>query len=579
MPRQLSRRARIVAVSALAMAASACGAGLPASVVQGSSVQVGWTHDLTSTNTATRSGATVGNLDLAAMTRGRFGQRVDGDVVVDKDFGTVTVRDPDAESFTVRYDLRESDWSDGIPVDAADLMLAWAAGSNALGPADGQDAFDSVPGDLRHSEEVPALHEFDRWIEVRYTRPVLDWQTALDVAVPAHVVGAEALDIDDPMEAKQAVIRAIEDRDREALAAIARVWNTGFVLRGKGGKVTHERLLSSGPYVIDRIDQDDSGTQRVRLAVNTSYDRSPSPTFEQVELVRATEAGQLADLGGTLDVAHVAPTAEHWGAVRALGRRDFDVSSAHDGRMWVLVLRTDRGVFGTLPARLAFLRTVPRAEVANAGAGPWTDDYESTDALLFSPRSSGYGIVLEDSGFRVLLSKAAGKADVERSAAGVPAGAPVCVLHDKDDGFARAAFAALRAGVAEAGWAVRDCGARDAAAAAPRTRNWHAALLAVPVPETAGEIAALWGSGGLSGFANSRRDRLITQLGSAADKYAARDLRVQVEASLVADAVAVPLTMQPMITVAVPQLDGVVPQPGPAASLTSGVLGWHPPDQ
>src|SRR5690606_25346844 len=148
-------------------------------------------------------------------------------------------------SFTVRYDLAERTWSDGVPLDAADLVLAWASGA---GPTAG--AFGAVPGELRHSVEVTEVDESARRIDVLFSRPVRGWHTALDVAVPAHVVGSLALDVDDPMEAKLAVTDAILDEDQAALAAIAEAWGSGFDLGRVDGAPPEGLALATGPYVV-----------------------------------------------------------------------------------------------------------------------------------------------------------------------------------------------------------------------------------------------------------------------------------------------------------------------------------------
>lgn len=570
---QRARRIGPVAAAVLALALTACGADLPRSVIPDSIVKVGWSQGLTSTNTASRDGATTGNLDVAAMTRGRFATPVDGDVRVDEAFGKVRVTDPAPSAFTVRYDLAEPAWSDGIPVDAADLLLAWAAGSNALAP----EGFDSLPGELRSSTKVPVYDEFKRSIDVRFSRPVLDWQTALDVAVPAHVVGQLALDVEDPMEAKQKVITAIEEADATALKAIARTWNDAFDLDPEDEDVAPELLVSSGPYRIERIEQGDAGTERVRLVANGEYTGKPSPTYEHVELVRGSADGQLADLGRRLDVVQVAPTAANRQPVRLLERRDHELSSSHNGRMWVLVLRQDRGVFRQWDARVAFLRAVPRSEMTAAGAGSWAGEYEATSSLLFLPGSRAYDIALQDAGFVQLFGSSGGNAEDQRTSAGVPAGAPVCVLYDRREPFATATFAALRTEVAEAGWGVQDCGSKDLPAAQATGKGWHALLTTVQVPRTPAEIAALWGSGRLSGAASPERRTLVGELARSADVYVARDARIKIEASLISDAMALPLALQPLVTVADKDVTGVEPRGGRAASLTSGIATWAPP--
>ncbi len=60
------------------------------------------------------------------------------------------------------------------------------------------------------------------------------------------------------MEAKQAVIRAIQDDDRSALDEIAEVWNEGFEISGDD-EIDADLLLSSGPFLVDEVRDEDGG--------------------------------------------------------------------------------------------------------------------------------------------------------------------------------------------------------------------------------------------------------------------------------------------------------------------------------
>lgn len=584
------RSAAAVFACVLALVLAGCATPLPDSIAAGSAATVGWTGRLTGTNTASVDGATAGNLDVAALTRGQFAENVDGAAVIDESFGTATVTNP--ETFTVRYDLAEPTWSDGIPVDAADLMLAWAAGSNAVVPPETEEdvdeenedeaeppfTFESVTTGLTVSEQISDYDQFDRWIEIRFDHPVVDWQTALDVAVPAHVVGQLAFDLEDPMEAKQAVLSAIEDRDTDAMAAIAEVWNTGFTLpEGDGSNVPENLLLSNGPYQISQVDQRNTDAQVVSLEPNREYDGNAQPELEQVDLAQTPRSELLSQLGSSLDVVEVTPTEENWERVRDLERVDYGVTNAHEGTMWALVLRADRGEFSWRNARRAFMRAVQRDQVVTPAAGQWRSVYQSTDSMLFAPGGEGYDIAQEDSGLRERIGGGADDAAQARDEIGVDSGARVCVLYDTADPFASAAYRALRSGVAEAGWDVRDCGTDDVDTAVEENTRWHAVLTRVPIPQTPAQIAAQWGSDGnssLSGVQNTDRDELIGQLARAADNYEARDLRVQIETTIVGDAVAIPLVTQPTLAVSDRSIGGVQPRPGGTASLTSGIVDW-----
>ena len=46
--------------------------------------------------------------------------------------------------------------------------------------------------------------------------------------MPAHVTAKKALGIADPHEAKEALVKAIQDKDNASLVKISSFWNTGF---------------------------------------------------------------------------------------------------------------------------------------------------------------------------------------------------------------------------------------------------------------------------------------------------------------------------------------------------------------
>ncbi|UFU03369.1 hypothetical protein LQF12_01790 [Ruania suaedae] len=576
-----------------ALAVTACGGPtLPNSVIAGTTVTVGWSGGLVSTNAATTA-ATSGDHDVAAMTRSQFARTVEGVPVIDESFGSVEIVDP--EGFTVRYDLAEPEWSDGIPVDAADLMLAWAAGSNALLPDDVDPAslvaedgsldvpagvpwFESMPTGLTESREVPEYDEFGRSIAVTYPEPVVDWQTALDVAVPAHVVGRLAFDLADPMEAKQAVIEAIVGEQTSRLATIARTWNEGFALGdGDGSTIAPELLLSSGPFRIEAVDQARLDAQQVTLVANPRYVGSPTPEYERVELTRTTVSDPLTYIGETLDVVQVPPTAPHRETTREMERLDYQVSTSGTGAVWALVLRTGRGELAWQSAREAFLGAVPQRDIAEAGAGPWANEHENTDVTLFPPGTDGHQIVREDIDPASRFGLSEEEAIAARAEAGVEAGARVCVLYDTGERFATDAFAELRSGLEPAGWDVRDCGT-DNLAEGLSDDGWHAVLTRVDIPGTPAEIAAQWALAGpenLSGSEDEERAELIDSLAHTADHYEARDLRVAIERSIVEEAVIMPLVVDIVVTVSDRDVEVPVPRAGSRAALTSEIVEWH----
>lgn len=561
------RRRLLAAVLVLLLAAglAACtkarSGKASAGPVAGTKVVVGWAGAFTSANAA--QSPTAGNLDIAAATRGRFGDVVDGQFVPDTGFGTVKI--VSESPFTVRYDLAQPAWSDGIPVDAADLLLGWAGASGRLDPAPGADAQEDA-------DSVPRIDEFARSIDVTFPHPRIDWQSAVGAPVPAHVVGRLAFGLDDPMEAKQAVISAIRKGDPTALAEIAEVWKKGFDLPKKGA-VPDRLLLSSGPFRVDRVEGAPGG-QSVRLVANAGYAGAPKPKVARIDLV-PPGAQPVAEAGAGLDIVQVAPTAENRAPIHELELKDFTVTTTNDGTLWTMILNP-AGVFASPQARTAFFHAAPANAMIQGGGGEWASAYAGTSSMVTSPDSAAYKVVDEGSGFASALGTPGDDPALQRRTAGVDDGARVCVLYDRGSEFARGAFAALQAAAAKEGWGVADCGSDDVAAALPQ-RAWDAVITRVPLPQTPDQIAAQWGAGGsaaLTSFADPSRDQLIAQLAKTTDVYQARDLRAQIEASIVRSAVALPIATNPRVTVADRGTGGVSVRNGEAPSLLGGAAAW-----
>ena len=114
---------------------------------------------------------------------------------------------------------------------------------------------------------------------VVYSSPFVDWEVAfgmLGEILPAHVVGKNALGIDDNEEAKQAVLDAIENEDDAALAPISAFWNSGFNFTELPDDP--ELYLASGPYMINDFVAD----QYITLTANPQYKGDNTPNIEEI---------------------------------------------------------------------------------------------------------------------------------------------------------------------------------------------------------------------------------------------------------------------------------------------------------
>ena len=202
------RRGGVVAVMAaasLAVTAAAC-TSTPVDPARAGTVVVSSDLPFASLNGATAAGRAPGSVLVRGLVQSGFTTLADdGTVDGDASFGTVE-KVVDAP-LTVRYTIAPTaTWSDGVPVTPADLLLEWAARSGQLDEvvpeldADGEPvgdlddvvAFGATSAALARASAVPVVD--GATVTVVYDQPVADWHVALDVNLPAHVVGRLALD-------------------------------------------------------------------------------------------------------------------------------------------------------------------------------------------------------------------------------------------------------------------------------------------------------------------------------------------------------------------------------------------------
>ena len=301
------RRAAVATAALLALALAGC-APATADVLGDTSVTVAYDAAFTSLNASATP--TIGNQELAAAVLGGFstvngaGQRV-----TDPSFGSITVLDRDP--LTVRYTVADGvRWSDGVPVDAVDLLLTWAAES---GEFPGFAATRSALG-LALSSALPRLSEDRKSLTVVYDVGFADYAAQFTGVLPAHVAVREALGETNADAAKDAAIAAVTRAaggDTADLDRIAAWWSTGFALDA-GADV----LVTDGPY---RIASVRAGAEVV-LVPDTGYVGDHRPHYAEVHLVTLTPAAALQGIGvGAVQVASLAVSAQTRALVADVG--------------------------------------------------------------------------------------------------------------------------------------------------------------------------------------------------------------------------------------------------------------------
>ena len=590
-----------------------------------------------SLNAATTAGRAPGSVLVRGLVQSGFTALADdGTVGHDASFGTVE-KLADAP-LTVRYTIAPTaTWSDGVPVTPADLLLEWAARSGQLdevvpeldaagaptGDLDDVVAFGATSAALAHASAVPTVDRAT--VTVVYDTPVADWPVALDVNLPAHVVGRLALDpaavaaptpaaatpspVASPTpdgstagssgatpapdtasspsspsspsaaEAERwaaAVVTAVQQQDRAALVPLSRVWRSA----GRAGDVAADPVLSTttGPYVLTRVGAD--GVEAVR---NAAYQGDRPAAFDRVRV--RTDLDPLAQVAAVasdeIDVAAPLSTSDVLGAAREDDR--LAVRTGGDAVLQLVVQEGAGGVFDAAshaaapdPAatvaglRRAFLATVPRADAVTDAVAPLWSDAEASDVVAAQVGSRAPAATT------VLPADAADGAGEETPT--------VRVLTNAADPVRAAVLDGVLDAASRAGFAVEPVEVTDPAGTLrTRPEDWDVAILPVAQEDLpVAALAARWRSGGatnVTGHADAGLDALLDALVAQTDPAAVPAQVVAVSDALVAAGAVLPIVRTPALTVTAARsadADAGLPVLDPVPALTPGAadLTW-----
>lgn len=597
-PPKTALRIAVAAVAAVAVATLLLSGCTTSTVVAGSEVGVAVSEPFTSLNAATsfgRSSAT--NADVASLTGGAFAYYDDAyRLIEDNSFGTaeVVAEDP----LTVRYQVAaDARWSDGTPVDAADLLLAWAADSGALNTPDFDDAdfvdpetgryTDDFPDDvvffdgrvgagLELATQLPQFGDDGRTLFVHFDEYVPTWQTVLAPGIPAHVLQALATgrDYEDAGSAKDDLVAAISDGDVAALAALSRTWNDAYNIDETDGDRTPEDatlLLSAGPYSVTAID-----AESVTLDANPEYRGNRRPTIETIRVRFSPEPLETVQLlaDGDIDIATLPPTEDTASAL--LDVDDVSVVAGTDSRVEHLDLQFAdgrTGVFTDPRVRAAFLHVVPRQQIVDDLVTPVQSDAQLLDSFLLRPGADGYADAIAGNGSADYATTDVDAAVDLLAEAGVTA-PTVCLLFDPASEPRQKQFELITESAARAGITVTDCSSPDWQGLLGVAGAYDAALFAWDTTRLGpGAAGAIYRSdsalANFSRYANPEVDALVDTLARTTDPGEQARLSAEIDTHLFADAYGLPLFAYPTLTAVSARIDNVTRSP-----LARGVF-WN----
>jgi peptide/nickel transport system substrate-binding protein len=590
-----------LAVGALAL--SACTptpGGSGEEIVEGSSITVAWNQPFYSANGSTSFGNATANNNINYMTYGGFNfYDATPELQQDESFGTYELVSEDP--LQVQYTINEGvQWSDGVPVDSADMMLNWAAlsgfyNTEEFDPAEFQDPetgefttefpedtvfFDSGASPtegLGLVQEVPEVNEDGRGVQLNYSSFYVDWELAFQAGLPAHVIGQQALGIEDPQEAKDAVVAAIQDGDTADLAAIADFWNTGFNFTEM--PEDESVLVASGPYQITDFVLNDY----ITLSANENYVGDHQPQVEQVTVRFITDplAAVQALQNGDVDVIAPQATADVRQQLDSLD--GVTVQYGDDATYEHVDLQFDQsrnpGVFSTLEARQSFLHTIPRQEIVDTLIVPLNPEATIRDSAVFLPGAEGYDESVANSGVDAYAEVDIEQAIALREQAGLAEGTEVCLLFASTNPRRVQEFQLMQQSAALAGWNLTDCsspewggllgtpGAYDAS-----LFGWQSTSLGVAA---AGPNFSTDGINNMSFYSNEEMDAVIADLNGEADPAEQLRLQQEIDRILIEDAFGLTIFQFPAVAAWSDRITGLDPAPL-APTIFWNIWDWEP---
>jgi peptide/nickel transport system substrate-binding protein len=603
--------AAAVAVSALVLTACSGNDGAEggaegddnAGISQETTVNVGWNQPFYSYNQDSITGNATANSVITYLMKGSFNYYDDDlNLVKDESFGTyeVTSEDP----LTVEYRFAENArWSDGVPLTPADLLLEWAAHSakfNNVEPVLDEEGnvtnqaeidagiyFDAGTPGIMLVEETPTIE--DDTFTMVWSKPFADWEVAMTgPSVPAHVVGQRALDIEDPEEATQAVVDAIQNEDPEALAALSKVWSTDF---NYTDLPEDEGLrLSNGAYIMTALEAD----QFVTLEENPEYEGDRGANIKEVTVRwNGDPMGQAQALqNGELDLISPQATADLLTALE--GMEGMEVLSADEGTYEHVDLQfTNGGPFDPATyggnadtakaVRQAFLSMIPRQQIVENLIKPLNPNAEVRQSYTQVPGSPLYEEIASSNGMAELYGEpdAAAAAQLLQGA-GVTTPVNVRLLFDPNNPRRVNEYELIAASAREAGFEVvpyqvqADWGTDLSNA----TSFYDAALFGWQSESTAvTESEATYKTGGLNnyyGYSNPQVDALYDELQTETDPARQDELQVEIEKLIVQDAFSVTIFQFPGVTAWNPERISNVSKIPINPTIFAGYPGWEP---
>jgi peptide/nickel transport system substrate-binding protein len=554
-------------------------------------ISVMWNQPLYSLNQNTTFGNATANNIIKYMTDSSFNYYdKELNLVPDTSYGTYEKVSDDP--LTVTQTLADTAvWSDGVPVTAADMILAFGAISGNFNTVKGDDVlklqdedgnpipagegdvyFDSTDPGLALVKELPTIGDDNKTITYSYSKPFADWEIrvgTLGGGLPAHIVAKRALGIDDPTAAKQAVVDAFQKNDKVALSKLANVWSIDWnIVEFPTGD--EDLLIGSGPYRM------------------TAYEKAAFLTLTKDEAYKGAHAGQV-------DTITVRYNEDPMAAVQALQNNEVqlispqstsDILQAVQETEGLTVLTGLEGTYEHVdltfnnggpfdPAtyggdaekaskvRKAFLLTIPRNKILDDIIKPLYAESNVRNSFTVTPGAPNYdSIVAANKMGEVFADVDLDGAKALLAEVGVKDAPKVRVLYGKSNVRRQQQFQLIKDSAEQAGFEVIDAGS-DTWGQKLGDGSYDASLFGWQSTSTAlTESDANYRTGGLNnfgGYSNKQVDGLFDELQTAIEPADQDRILGEIEAHLVADNFGITIFQFPSVTAFKENVTGIDP--------------------
>ncbi|WP_029291252.1 ABC transporter family substrate-binding protein [Cellulomonas sp. HZM] len=564
------------------------------------SVNIAWNQPFYSANGTSITGNATANNVILYMLNSQF-KYYDENLKLTPDTSFGTYEKVSDDPLTIKYTFADTaQWSDGTPAGPEDLLLEWAAQSGKFntveqktddeGNVTNQDElnkgvyFDGASPGIALIKETPKID--GKSITFVYSKPFADWDTNIDVNLPAHVVAQRALGITDAKEASDKLIAAIDNNTTADLSKIAKVWSNDFNFVQMPAAADKNLLVTSGPYTITDYVKD----QYITLTANPDYKGDHKAVFNKVTVrYNGDPMGQVTALqNGEVDLINPQATADVLTALKKLPNTT--VSSGPEGTYEHVDLQfTNGGPFDpktyggdkdkALKVREAFLKTIPRQEIVDKLVKPLDPTAAIRNSFTQVPGSPMYDGIVDANGQKAYDTVDIDGAKQLLSEAGASK-VKVRLLFDPANTRRQNEYQLIKASAEQAGitvepYKVQTDWGTDLSNA---TKFYDAALFGWQSQSTAvTESDANYRTGAANnfyGYSNKKVDSLFDELQTTTDTAKQEEILSGVETELVKDAFGVTIFQFPGVTAYNPTKIGGVSKLTIAPTIFYGFWNW-----